>query len=148
MRLWTLHPKYLDAPGLVALWREALLAQAVLRNRTEGYRFHPQPVRFRAERDALALMAEYLRAVQREAERRGYRFNRAKIARRRTSTTLTETEGQLRYEFEHLKRKLRRRAPQRYEQLLDLELPEAHPLFRIEPGGVREWERISLKGSV
>ncbi|HEU5178767.1 MAG TPA: pyrimidine dimer DNA glycosylase/endonuclease V, partial [Burkholderiales bacterium] len=31
MRLWSLHPKYLDARGLVALWREALLAQAVLR---------------------------------------------------------------------------------------------------------------------
>jgi len=25
MRLWTLHPKYLDARGLVALWREGLL---------------------------------------------------------------------------------------------------------------------------
>jgi carboxyl-terminal processing protease len=29
MRLWSLHPKYLDAQGLVALWREALLAKAV-----------------------------------------------------------------------------------------------------------------------
>ena len=29
MRLWTLHPKYLDGVGLVALWREALLARAV-----------------------------------------------------------------------------------------------------------------------
>jgi hypothetical protein len=29
-RIWSLHPKYLDARGLVALWREGLLAQAVL----------------------------------------------------------------------------------------------------------------------
>ncbi|WP_338140756.1 pyrimidine dimer DNA glycosylase/endonuclease V [Candidatus Nitrotoga sp. 1052] len=28
MRLWTLHPCYLDSRGLVALWREALLAQS------------------------------------------------------------------------------------------------------------------------
>ncbi len=34
MRLWTLHPKYLDPRGLVALWREALFAQAVLRGWT------------------------------------------------------------------------------------------------------------------
>jgi len=31
MRLWTIHPKYLDRQGLLALWREALLAQKVLR---------------------------------------------------------------------------------------------------------------------
>jgi len=30
MRLWSLHPRYLDAKGLVALWREGLLAQKVL----------------------------------------------------------------------------------------------------------------------
>lgn len=39
MRLWTLHPKYLDPKGLVALWRETLLAQRVLAGRTRGYRF-------------------------------------------------------------------------------------------------------------
>jgi hypothetical protein len=38
---------YLDGRGLVALWREALLAQAVLRGRTRGYR-HPQLARFRS----------------------------------------------------------------------------------------------------
>jgi hypothetical protein len=42
MRLWSVHPKYLDARGLVALWREGLLAQAVLRGRTSGYVRHPQ----------------------------------------------------------------------------------------------------------
>ena len=41
MRLWTLHPQYLDPRGLVALWREALLAQKVLLGRTRGYRAHP-----------------------------------------------------------------------------------------------------------
>ncbi|MGP9584395.1 pyrimidine dimer DNA glycosylase/endonuclease V, partial [Micrococcaceae sp. AOP34-BR2-30] len=30
MRLWSLHPEVLDRQGLIAGWREALLAQAVL----------------------------------------------------------------------------------------------------------------------
>ncbi|HKX52383.1 MAG TPA: pyrimidine dimer DNA glycosylase/endonuclease V [Nitrosospira sp.] len=37
MRLWTLHPRYLDTKGLVAAWREALLAQKVLSGLTSGY---------------------------------------------------------------------------------------------------------------
>ncbi|WP_343214776.1 pyrimidine dimer DNA glycosylase/endonuclease V, partial [Dokdonella sp.] len=40
MRLWSLHPRYLDPQGLVALWREALLAKAVLRGETRGYTQH------------------------------------------------------------------------------------------------------------
>jgi hypothetical protein len=36
LRLWSIHPKYLDATGLVALWREALLAQKVLKGKTKA----------------------------------------------------------------------------------------------------------------
>lgn len=37
MRLWSIHPRYLDTKGLVALWRETLLlAQAVLFGNTKG----------------------------------------------------------------------------------------------------------------
>src|SRR5665213_874155 len=48
MRLWTLHPRYLDAQGLVAAWREALLAQKVLEGATRGYTRHPQLIRFQS----------------------------------------------------------------------------------------------------
>ena len=74
MRLWTLHPRYLDPRGLVALWREGLLAQAVLLGRTKGYSHHPQLHRFAAQRGGAGCLAEYLRVVQKEATRRGYRF--------------------------------------------------------------------------
>lgn len=47
MRLWSLHPSLLDRAALVAGWREALLAQKVLRGETTGYRHHPQLERFR-----------------------------------------------------------------------------------------------------
>ena len=74
MRLWTLHPTHLDAKGLVALWREALLAQKVLRGGTKGYRHHPQLRRFSAVTDPPAALAAYLTAVHEEATRRGYNF--------------------------------------------------------------------------
>lgn len=67
MRLWTLHPKYLDRQGLLALWREGLLAQAVLAGKTKGYRNHPQLIRFKSARDPLAAIGCYLTIVHREA---------------------------------------------------------------------------------
>jgi pyrimidine dimer DNA glycosylase len=141
MRLWTLHPRYLDAAGLVAVWREGLLARAVLRGRTRGYRHHPQLLRFRNARAPVASVNRYLMEIYLEAERRGYRFDRRKIARPRRPLAMRETTGQLDYEWKHLLRKLRRRSPARYRELRRLRRPQAHPLFRIIPGPLREWER-------
>jgi len=141
MRLWTLHPKHLDGAGLVAAWREALLAQAALRGRTRGYRSHPQLVRFRACACPVAAIATYLAAVHREACRRGYRFDATRIARPRTTIRLAVTRGQLQYEWTHLKRKLRRRDRAAYRRLALEARPRAHPLFRIVSGPVCDWER-------
>jgi pyrimidine dimer DNA glycosylase len=141
MRLWTLHPQYLDPRGLVALWREGLLAQQVLRGRTQGYRHHPQLQRFRAHPRPLPCVAAYLAAVHAESQRREYRFDAAKVDRRRRNVRLVETEGQLLYEWAHLKRKLRRRSPAAYRRVRGVVVPEPHPLFRIVAGEVRSWER-------
>lgn len=143
MRLWTLHPKYLDPKGLVALWREALLAQAVLQGATTGYRHHSQLLRFRAHADPLAAIATYLRAVHAEALRRRYRFDETKINGRRTRRKLTENRGQLDYEWRHLQAKLRLRSPQWLRQWKGIAAPEQHPLFRLVAGGVRDWENVS-----
>jgi hypothetical protein len=142
MRLWTLHPKYLDAKGLVALWREALLAQKVLRGATRGYKHHPQLFRFYQTKNPPAALAAYLKAVHDEAGQRGYKFNGSKIGRRRFRGKLRETRGQLFYEWGHLKRKLKQRDPQRFRDLTAVKNPAPHPLFRIVPGRVREWEKI------
>jgi hypothetical protein len=109
MRLWTLHPKYLDARGLVALWREALLAQPILRGATRGYKHHPQLQHFSESAHPPAALAAYLAAVHEEAVRRGYRFDASKIGARRIRGKMTETRGQLLFEWRHLKRKLKRR---------------------------------------
>lgn len=140
MRLWTLHPKYLDAQGLVALWREALLAQAVLRGRTRGYRFHPQIERFRACASPRISIASYLKGVFEESRRRGYGFDRSKV-RSFECAPLAATDGQLAYEWEWLLEKLRRRNPALYRIHRKVGIPKAHPLFRIRKGPVADWER-------
>jgi hypothetical protein len=140
MRLWTLHPKYLDAKGLVALWREALLAQKVLRGQTKGYRHHPQLIRFRAHSEPAEAVAAYLSAVHEEATRRGYSFDASKIGSCPKSIALEETDGQLLYEWEHLRRKLKQRAPQLLATHKNISSPEPHPLFRVVSGDVQDWE--------
>jgi hypothetical protein len=141
MRLWSIHPSLLDAKGLVALWREALLAQAVLSGRTNGYRHHPQLERFQQSAKPILAIATYLREVHAEAGRRGYHFDGAKIAGRRNSIRLRVTAGQLDYEFRHLKKKLRTRDPASYRAIRSLQKIPAHPMFRIVTGGIAEWER-------
>jgi hypothetical protein len=143
MRLWTLHPRYLDAKGLVAAWREALLAQKVLRGATRGYRNHPQLLRFRSSPDPMAAMATFLHGIAAEAEVRGYAFDVRKISGPPSALKIRETRGQLEYEWAHLKRKLRARAPAIARQLRGVDKPEAHPLFRIIAGKIRDWEKRS-----
>jgi hypothetical protein len=142
MRLWTLHPRYLDAKGLVAAWREALLAQKVLRGATRGYLHHPQLVRFRSHGQPVRAIATFLDGIADEARRRGYRFDVSKISRGRTQRRIRETRGQVLYEWKHLLAKLRVRSPEAYRRLRRLERPQAHPLFRIVEGSVNEWERM------
>jgi hypothetical protein len=141
MRLWTIHPRYLDARGLVALWREGLLAQKVLAGKTRGYTRHPQLTRFREHTEPLHVIAVYLRGVADEAVRRGYQFDQTKIAPSQFVTQLEETRGQLLFEWEHLKQKLRKRRPEIYRQIRKLTSPDPHPLFRIVSGEMRDWER-------
>jgi hypothetical protein len=142
MRLWTLHPRYLDARGLVALWREALLARKVLAGQTRGYRHHPQLERFRQVGDPLAAVDSYLAEVCAEAARRGYRFDATKIGAARLADKLEATSGQLAYEWSHLRAKLALRDPAKLAECAGTDMPQAHPLFRVVAGGVASWERI------
>jgi hypothetical protein len=141
MRLWTVHPSYLDAKGLVAAWREALLAQKVLAGKTRGYRHHPQLRRFQAEAKPRHAIAAFLRGLAAEAKERGYHFDTSKIPRIKPIQPIAETEGQLLFEWKHLRRKLRVRAPLLYRRYRLVSRPEAHPLFHLVPGGIRDWEK-------
>jgi len=141
MRLWSLHPSYLDAKGLTALWREGLLAKAVLAGKTRGYKNHPQLERFKAQPDPLAAINTYLLEVWREAERRGYYFDPSKLDPPRPCPKLYVTEGQLRYEWTHLQSKLLHRNPQQYQLNASVVDIRPHPLMEIVPGEIEPWER-------
>ena len=146
MRLWTIHPRYLDGRGLVALWRESLLAQQVLAGRTIGYRHHPQLQRFREYGRPLDAIGAYLSGVADEAARRGYRFDRARIQEVDDGAFMIQvTTGQIRFEWNHLMQKLRRRSPDLATANELIDLPDAHPLFEVIDGPIASWERAAVR---
>lgn len=141
MRLWSLHPRQLDAKGLVALWREGLLALAVVEGKTRGYRHHPQLARFTKRNNPVRLLESYLLAVHAEGQTRGYALDRSKLGRARTRARLSVTQGQLAYEWDHLLRKLHRRDRARWSRQRGA-TPVAHPMFKVVPGPIETWERV------
>ncbi len=143
MRLWTIHPKYLDPQGLVALWREALLARAVSRGQTRGYRNHPQLDRFRAHDAPRSAINAYLAAIHAEAMARGYAFDKRKIGPSRSVHSISSTTGQILYEWKHLLGKLSVRSPVLRGQWRTVSLPICHPLFTPVPGLIEPWERTA-----
>ncbi len=141
MRLWSLHPKYLDAKGLIALWREALLAKAVLSGLTKGYTQHPQLNRFKEDPSPLDRIDQYLSAVYLESVERNYHFDREKINWQYTPSEILVTSGQLAFEREHLLFKLKGRDPKRYNEIFKIDLLEPHPLFKTIDGSIEKWEK-------
>mgnify|MGYP003600041563 FL=1 len=143
MRIWSVHPKYLDAKGLVALWRETLLAKNVLEGNTKGYKNHPQLNRFKAEENPLEAINQYLTEVWEEATRRGYNFDRTKIDFDFQKIKIDVTLGQLQYEFNHLLKKLEQRDPERYKQFEKLKMVDCAEIFDVKEGEIEKWEIIS-----
>ena len=145
MRLWSLHPRYLDTQGLLACWREALLAKAVLSGQTSGYRHHPQLERFRSHPSPRRAINRYLAGQYLEARRRSFAFDGRKVGRLSTGVRIPVTSGQARYEMFHLKRKLWKRDRRTFFVLHLITTPALHPLFRMVDGGVETWEHIPEK---
>ena len=147
MRLWSLSPEYLDRQGLLALWREGLLAKKVLERKTKGYKNHPQLIRFRETEKPLDYINAYLFAVLNEAERRGYDFRGDKLRAeagglKNKLKNIKVSSGQLAYEFQHLLGKLKKRDLARYEQYYKIDKIKVNSLFKVVKGGVASWEKI------
>ncbi|MFB8385772.1 pyrimidine dimer DNA glycosylase/endonuclease V [Microbacterium sp. NPDC055910] len=140
MRLWSLHPEMLDRVGLVACWREALLAQKVLTGATVGYTRHPQLERFHACAEPIDAIGHFLQALWAEATARGYSFDRTRILRPDAATPgITVTDGQLAYEHGHLRAKVAMRDAAWLPRVG--EVPRPAPSFREVRGGIASWER-------
>ena len=144
MRLWSIHPKYLDRVGLVAVWREGLLAKRVLEGKTKGYCNHPQLLRFKGYEKPVDLIDAYLFQIYVETKRRGYSFDHSKIRGVKLQEALAVTRGQLEFEFAHLLKKLEKRDKKKFEELkgLNPETIEPNPVFRVIDGEVEKWEKL------
>jgi len=144
LRLWSISPRYLDSVGLVALWRESLLALRVLEGLTRGYRNHPQLARFKQCSNPLKAINTYLYYVWIEGRRRDFSFREDRIRRDMVDTSLKipVSEGQLKYEVWHLLRKVFNRNPAWFNYLLQLSCFDPNPLFYPTPGGIELWERV------
>jgi hypothetical protein len=144
MRIWSIHPKYLDSKGLIAVWRETLLAKKVLENKTKGYKNHPQLNRFREGKDSLNCINQYLAEVYQEALRRNYCFDEKKFKKKLKPSSLTVTRGQLHFEINHLKAKLKKRDPKKWKEIHVNTQLEPHPLFTVVAGNVESWEKVQI----
>lgn len=170
MRLWTLHPQYLDQKGLTAAWREGLLAKKVLEGRTRGYTKHPQLERFRESPNPIDTINTYLFYLWTEACERGYAFDRNKFDRNkftRNETRITApreapdeergdtseepshqapkievTSSQVLYEYELLKYKLAIRDPVKLREIEGLKVLMVNPLFCVKDGNIERWEKV------
>jgi len=143
MRLWSIHPNYLDSKGLVALWRETLLAQKVLMGQTKGYKNHPQLQRFKQAEKPLNAIAFYLSGIAEVADCRGYHFDKSKIIETPEHSLLTVTIGQLHFEKQHLIDKLKARDQKWLETLNQQSNWGAHALFQVISGKIENWEKNS-----
>jgi hypothetical protein len=146
MRLWSIHPKYLDRSGLIALWREALLAQKVLEGKTKGYKNHPQIIRFKNTCDPMLMIGTYLYFIFLESIHRGYKFDVKKIKKfnENIKNVIPVKEGQIKYEFLLLKRKLGNRDKNKFLELHKINYIELNPIFYKVKGGLESWEKPKL----
>lgn len=141
MRIWSVHPKYLDSKGLVAVWRETLLAKNVLAGKTRGYKNHPQLTRFRNSDNPVERIDQYLAGIYEEAFERGYHFDKKKIDMNYVPGKIPVTDGQLLYETKHLLSKLKIRDPEKYSVLSGNDIFEPHSLFEVVHGVIEPWEK-------
>ena len=146
MRLWTINFKYLDAKGLVALWREALLAKNVLAGLTKGYKNHPQLDRFYAHENALEVINAYLAEVYAQACARGYKFDAAKVGEfdERILAKIAVSRRQIEYEFAFLQEKLKSRDVKAYERNLSVKKIEVASIFEEIKSEIEPQEEIKI----
>jgi hypothetical protein len=143
MRLWSIHPKYLDAIGLIALWREALLAKKVLEGKTKSYKNHPQLERFKNSPRPERAIRQYLANIFTESCGRGYCFEKGKIGTiPRKKVSIPVKRGQLKYEIDHLRKKVRKRSPLFFKKIRKLKIILPNPIFKPVSGGIEIWEKL------
>ena len=142
MRIWSIHPKYLDTKGLVALWIETLLAKNVLEGNTKGYKNHPQLNRFKKTKSPIDAINQYLSEVYQEAKNRNFNFDKNKINWVFKKAKIPVTTGQMNYEIKHLLMKLEKRDFEKFQEIKSISIFDSHPIFNLIEGEIEEWEKL------
>ena len=144
MRLWSIRLDWLDPIGLVALWRESLLAKAVLEGKTIGYKNHPQLFRFKSYSRPLNAINTYMLYVKLEGDKRGFRFNSSKIDSDLVDKDIkiAVSQRQLDYELQLLKKKLALRSKNKLTAGFNNERGQPNELFVSYKGPIEPWEKI------
>lgn len=123
----------MDVKGFVALWREGILAQKVLRGKTKGWKNHPQLNRFKKHPNPVLAIGTYLRYIYEESKRRDYEFNENKIYQESNDLEPVKVSRDfVSKEIEQLKEKLKTRDPEKHEELLEAQEIELNPAFQYE----------------
>ena len=142
MRIWSIHPKYLDWKGLGAQWREALLAQKVLQGETKGWRNHPQLNRFKDHPEPMKAIGYYLKQIHIESQERDYNYNYSKILKPTDSVEkIPINRGQIEYEYKILMERLEKRTLKKHKSNLKITEIKPHPLFVVREGPPESWEK-------
>ncbi len=144
MRIWSTHPEYLDSKGLIALWRESLLAKNVLAGLTKGYKNHPQLIRFK-KKNPLKSINTYIYYIYLESLKRNYSFNKAKFQLIDEDIKIEVNDKQVEYEFKHLLKKLKGRDFEMYKKVKTEKKIKAHPMFVVKKGEIEDWERVKMR---
>lgn len=135
MRIWSIHPAYLDSKRLGAQWREGLLCRYVMNGLTKGYKNHPQFLRFR-DKVKSDFLDTYLYYIWLESKSRGFNYNINLLndINENNNYCFPVTLSQVQYEIKHLYYKLciKRDVPS------DIKI---HPCFHIVDGPIEWWER-------
>lgn len=149
MRLWSLHPSFLDRQGLLGQWREAIQAKNALLNPD-----HPSNIwharqlqRFKESPAPMRNIAIFLHVVADEMILRGYHPNVSLIPYypEKIPHYISVTSGQVDYEIKFLQAKLEKRNPTFLPRLWNIRLlmfNQLNPVFKEVGGDIEPWEKL------
>jgi len=87
-------------------------------------------------------MNQYLSTVYDEALKRGFNFDEKKFIKPIIPLFITVSDGQIKYEFGHLLKKLKKRANNLYNKLKGTKNILPNPMFEIVKGKIEKWEIV------
>lgn len=142
MRIWSIHPSYLDSAGINGCWRESLLAQKILNGHNFSYKNHSQMKRFYSDRESLLAIGTYLYYIYLESVKRNYNYDFNKILYFNNNYKMQVTENQLLYEFNLLQWKLKKRNYKKYLENKNIKEIFPNNIFDVKEGQIESWEKI------